>query len=132
MSSYLTFYVQHKGDDKKHPIVSYSRNNDIYQAFDENLHIAFCYNEIKYTELNEEDIILVLDNIKNDISKAEGRLQKYEKYANGNSECIEEIIQIKDYISDLKITYYKVMAIMDVISNISYGSDVEHVYCNIS
>lgn len=131
MSSYLTFYVQHKGDEKKHPIMSYSRNNDIYQAFNENMNIAFCYNETSYTELHNEDIMLVMGNIKDDIEKAKARLQEYEKHADGNSECIEEIISIKDYIKDLQSTYYRIMTIGDIIGDIKFGNDVEHVYCNI-
>lgn len=132
MSSYLTFYVQHKGDDKKHPIMSYSRNNDIYRAFDENMNIAFCYNKIVYTELTEGDITLVLNDLRKDIDSAEKRIQEYEKHANGNPECIDEIIQLKEYVKDLEITYYKILTIEDIISDIQFGNDVEHVFCNIS
>ena len=34
------------------------------------------------------------------------RLQEYERHAAGNLECIEEIIQMKEYITDLYKTYY--------------------------
>ena len=131
MSSYLTFYAKFKGDDKKHYILSYSRNNEIYQYFDDNLNIAFCYDETKYTEITINDIELVLSNIKEDIDKGEKRLQEYEKHADGNQECIEEIIQIKEYVTDLYKTYYKILTIQDMISDINICGDIEHIYCNI-
>lgn len=131
MSSYLTIYVQHKGDDKKHPILIYSRNNDIYQAFNENLNIAYAGMEDKYSELTENDISIVLGDLQKDIDSAERRIQEYEKHAAGNSECIDEIIRMREYRDDLQRTYYKVESIMDIMSDIPYGSDIEHVYCNI-
>lgn len=131
MSSYLTFYAKFKGDDKKHYILSYSRNNEIYQYFDDNLNIAYCGNEMKYTEITINDIELVLSNIKEYIDKGEKRLQEYEKHAAGNQECIEEIIQMKEYITDLYKTYYKILTIQDMISDINICGDIEHIYCNI-
>lgn len=131
MSSYLNFYAKFKGDDKKHYIVSYSRNNEIYQYFNENLNIAYCGDEMKYTEITINDIELVLSNIKEYIDKWKARLQEYEKYAARNQEYIDEIIQMKEYIADLYETYYKILTFQDILSDINISSDIEHIYCNI-
>ena len=59
MSSYLTFYIVPKEEGSK-PIalLNYSRNNDIYQYFVDNVRVAFVGMEEnpQYTELTEEKI----------------------------------------------------------------------------
>ena len=86
---------------------------------------------MKYTEITINDIELVLSNIKEYIDKGKARLHEYEKHADGNLECIEEIIQMKEYVADLYKTYYKILTFQDILSNINISSDIEHIYCNI-
>jgi hypothetical protein len=47
MSSYLTFYLVPKGEDKK-PLTftSYSRNNDVYQSYNKELNPKNLYSSI--------------------------------------------------------------------------------------
>ena len=105
MSSYLTFYLVPKAEDSKPlDLISYSRNTDVYQYFDEVLHVAYIGigNEKQYTELNTSKVDKVLEELRNDISKAQKRMAEYEKHANGNTEIIEEVISQKEYIEDLE------------------------------
>ena len=56
MSSYLTFYIVPKEGNKPIALLNYSRNNDIYQYFVDNVKVAFIGMEEnpQYTELTEE------------------------------------------------------------------------------
>ena len=110
MSCYLTFYGVPKVDLVKKedgseikpiPIVSFSRNNDIYRYFDENCNIYFCFDKTDYTEINDSHINLIENDIKEDIRKSEKRLTEYEKVAHDNPELVNEIISIKEYLEDL-------------------------------
>ena len=119
MSCYLNFYgvpckPRENGDDEdllpkaeldetKKPIciVSFSRNSEIFQYFDENCSIHFCYNETKYTDIEESDVDRVIGDINNDIRSSEKRLAEYEKYAGSNPDFIQDILSTKEYIEDL-------------------------------
>lgn len=118
MSSYLTFYgvpklkkVEEKGDDygkkvedpnaEPVEIVSFSRNNDIYRYFNDNLNIPFCSDGMKYGDITPNDVDTVENDIKSDIKRSEDRLKEYEKYAGQNQEYIMEILNIKEYLEDL-------------------------------
>ena len=74
MSSYLTFYIVPKEEGSK-PIalLNYSRNNDIYQYFVDNVRVAFVGMEEnpQYTELTEEKIDWVIHDLKYALSETE-------------------------------------------------------------
>ena len=105
MSSYLTFYTKNKDDAKPIPLVSYSRNSEIYQQFQDSIHPAYIGmdTDCKYTELTVEKVDSVISAIKEDLQKAEVRLHEYEKHAGGNMDIIEYIIEQKEYIEDYKM-----------------------------
>ena len=150
MSSYLTFYgipkletenkeglVEPKTEDtnaKPVAIVSFSRNNDIYRYFDENLNIAFCFNEDKYSEISGADVNKVESDIQNDIRMSEKRLYEYEKYAGNNPEYIQEILSVKEYLEDL----YRVLHYTEFIAHIvneasfKYKGGFTKIVANIS
>lgn len=138
MSSYLSIYIvpkrKNEREEKEHILLaSYSRSSDIYQYFDENLNIAWIGNsdETPYTTLSKEDISHVLDEFTKDINTAQTRLTEYEKYAANNPEYIQEIIGLKEYISDLQYWKDKTSFIDDMIESIDYYDDIEEVCCNI-
>ena len=137
MSSYLTFYgikkekkmenQEKSGDttDVKEEyidIVSFSRNDDLYRYFDENMNIAFCYEGVSYTPITTRDVDKVIDDIKNDISHSEKRLFEYEKHAGENTDLIHEILSVKEYLEDL----YRVLHYTEFVGHIVYDASLEY------
>jgi hypothetical protein len=151
MSSYLTFYGIPKDKQKydkmgnvesviempKVPlsIFSFSRSSDLYQAFYENIHIAYLGDndpEKSYTELTTGLVETVISGIKDDIEKASKRLNEYEKHVSDNAELIEDIISMKEYIDDLKDTLHRTYMIYSLVEDTTYScSGFEKILCNI-
>jgi hypothetical protein len=135
MSSYLTFYIVPKEEGSK-PIalLNYSRNNDIYQYFVDNVRVTFIGMEEnpQYTELTEEKIDWVIHDLKSDISKAQKRVEEYEHHVDGNMDIIEEIISQKDYIDDLKYALSETEFIKQFVTEATHSwSDYNKVLCNV-
>lgn len=131
MSSYLSFYlVPRAHPEEKLLLQSFSRSNEVYQRFSDNLNIAYTGNEEKYTKLTISDVESVIQDIDADITKAETRRTEYEKFCYGNPESIEEIISIKEYIRDLQSTRDYISFIRDVLTDLDY-SGFSDVLCNI-
>ena len=138
MSSYLNFYLipkKEEGKEEKYiALTSYSRNTEIYQRFSELLNPAFIgtEGEIKYSYISREDIEDVLQDFDKDIQKAKARLSEYEKYAAGNCECINDIIEMKEYLEELQYWRAKASFIADIIEDIDlYNEDLEKMACNV-
>ena len=136
MSSYLSIYIVPKRKTKDEPkkyviLTAYSRNTDIYKYFNDV--ISPTYNEDGYTSLTKNSISMVLDSFKEEIDSANKRLVEYEKYAINNSDLINEIIELKEYIEDLQYWKDKTSFIQDLISDIDYyDNGIEEVCCNIN
>lgn len=131
MSSYLSFYlVPRAHPEEKLLLQSFSRSNEVYQRFSDNLNIAYAGNEEKYTKLTISDVESVIQDIDADITKAETRRTEYEKFCYGNPESIEEIISIKEYIRDLQSTRDYISFIRDILADLDY-SGFSDVLCNI-
>lgn len=136
MSSYLSIYIvpKRKSDkeEKKYIIVTaFSRNSEIYQYFNENIHPVFADNEDSYTTITKESIREVVTDLSKDISNSKDRLAEYEKYAKYNPDYIQEIIELKQYISDLQYTQGEVCFIEEMIDGIDFYEKIEEVCCNI-
>lgn len=131
MSSYLSFYlVPRAHPEEKLLLQSFSRSNEVYQRFSDNLNIAYAGNEEKYTKLTISDVESVIQDIDADITKAETRRTEYEKFCYGNSELIEEMISTKEYIRDLQSTRDYISFIRDILADLDY-SGFSDVLCNI-
>ena len=131
MSSYLSFYlVPRAHPEEKLLLQSFSRSNEVYQRFSDNLNIAYAGNEENYTKLTISDVESVIQDIDADITKAETRRTEYEKFCYGNPESIEEIISTKEYIRDLQSTRDYISFIRDVLTDLDY-SGFSDVLCNI-
>lgn len=107
MSSYLNFYVipKEENDEKKKPVflTSFSRSNELYSIFYDNLHIAFIGDEKeKYTELSSVVINSLLSNADHNINNISKRIIELEKHAAGNMEIISEILDLREYLEELK------------------------------
>jgi hypothetical protein len=131
MSSYLSFYLVPKAHPEERLLLqSFSRSNEVYQRFFDNLSIAYAGNEEKYTKLTVSDVESVIRDLDDDIAKAEARRVEYEKFCHGNSELIEEMISTKEYIRDLQSTRDYISFIRDVLTDLDY-SGFSDVLCNI-
>lgn len=133
MSSYLNIYGITKEEKKRKLLISYSRNNDIYQEIDEELNLPWNGDgDDNYRQLFTSDIEAVINNLQGRIKQSNNRLTEYEKYANGNAEIIDEIIGLKEYIKDMEITIYKLYFLLDVVSDTNDGyNDFEKIECCI-
>jgi hypothetical protein len=131
MSSYLSFYLVPKAHPEERLLLqSFSRSNEVYQRFFDNLSIAYAGNEEKYTKLTVSDVESVIQDLDGDIAKAEARRVEYEKFCHGNSELIEEIISTKEYIRDLQSTRDYISFIRDILTDLDY-SGFSDVLCNV-
>ena len=136
MSSYLSIYIvpkrEYKGEEKKYiRLTAYSRNTDIYKYFNDAINPAYAGNEDKYTSLTSASIGMILYSFKEEIDSAKKRLVEYEKYAISNSNYINEIIELKEYIENLQYWKDKTSFIQDLILEINPDSEIEEVCCNI-
>ena len=131
MSSYLSFYLVPKAHPEERLLLqSFSRSNEVYQRFSDNLSIAYAGNEEKYTKLTVSDVESVIRDLDDDIAKAEARRVEYEKFCHGNSELIEEMISTKEYIRDLQSTRDYISFIRDTLTDLDY-SGFSDVLCNV-
>lgn len=144
MSSYLTFYFVPKKKEgqttENEPLrmMSFSRNNDIYQLFYENLNVPFIgmdENKMNYLELKPEQIKnYVIDELKDDIAKAERRLNTYYKVCppQDRHTTIEDILSCEEYIQEMKDTLSMVETILHMVSDTCSGyNDFEKVLVNV-
>ena len=134
MSSYLTFYAKSKDEGSKPiPLVSYSRNNEIYQQFNDIIHPVYIgnSNECQYKTLNVEQIDSVIKEIESELRKVKFRLEEYTKHASGNMDMVEYIIEQKEYIEDLEYTLYRTMFIRELVSDSLYSWSNHEILCNI-
>lgn len=137
MSSYLTFYLVPKGEDKK-PLTftSYSRNNDVYQSYYEELNPAYIGNddEPNYTELTPKKALQVVNAAKDNLKKAEkalnNRISAYKELNDTSEEAIQDIASTREYIEELKEGLAELQYIYNWVSDIEY-SDFEKVLINI-
>ena len=139
MSSYLSFYVVPKRKSKEEPkdyviLTSYSRNTELYRVFNETVNPVFLgYGEIQYTTLTKEHMAQIKEEFESEIKKCKDRLETYEKYATGNPDYINEILDLREYIEDLNFWKDKSSFIQDLIQDLEFYDDgIEEVCCNIS
>lgn len=143
MSSYLTFYLvpkKDKGEDKEPlALMSYSRSSDIYQAFYENINVAYIGNDDKsnYTELTKEMVDDVVNTIKKDYDEAQksfnARMDAYRSVKlEGETfeDYVEDFQSTTRYLEELKETITQVELIASIVDDLEY-SDFEKVLINI-
>lgn len=138
MSSYLSFYIVPKRKSQEEPkkhilLLAFSRNSDIYRYFDENINITWIGNneETPYTTLTMEDIHRVLEDISSDMDSSQRRLVEFEKYAAKNSDYVNEIISLKEYISELQYAKHQTEFIALLLEGMEFYEEIEEMCCNI-
>lgn len=143
MSSYLTFYLVPKKDkgEVKEPLafLSYSRNSAIYQAFYENINVAYIGNGDKpnYTELTKDLVNKVVDAVKTDYDDAQknfaARMEAYKAVKlEGKTfeDYVEDFQSTTLYLEELKENIARVDLIAFMVEDLEY-SDFEKVLINI-
>lgn len=143
MSSYLTFYLVSKKDkgEAKEPLalMSYSRNSDIYQAFYENINVAYIGNGDKsnYTELTKEMVDDVVNTIKKDYDEAQKSFNaRMDAYRSVKLEgetfdtYIEDFQSTTSYLEELKETIIQIEFIASMVEDLEY-SDFEKILINV-
>ena len=156
MSSYLTFYLVPKKTRKKYDfnkddghteidvelstgtplvLVSYSRSNEIYRAFNETLNPAYAGMEEKYTELTTDGCKRVIEDLESEIKSTEKRLEidyKMLKEGGYSSELWDDIHSMEEYASEQKETLESVRHICSLVNECTNGyNDFEKVLINI-
>lgn len=156
MSSYLSFYVVPKKTKKRYDfdkdnghteieiklsegqpllLMSYSRNSNIYQAYNETLNPAYAGMEEKYTEVSHKDAQRVVMEFEDDLKKSEQRLAinyKMLKEAGYSSELWEEIQSEESYIAEQKESLNELKFIASLIYECTNTwTDFEKVLINI-
>lgn len=155
MSSYLTFYLVPKKTKKNYfytengekeseiklseglplTFMSYSRSSAIYQIFDENMSIAFCGNEEKYTEITPEDMHRIYETLNDEIQNLENKLKidyKIIKECGCSSEMWEQIHSTEDFLKEQRELLAKIQGIVNIVSEVTNGyTDFEKVVANI-
>lgn len=138
MSSYLSFYIVPKRKSQEEPkkhivLLSFSRNSDIYRYFNENVRITWIGNneETPYTTLTRDDIHRVIEDISSDMDSSQRRLTEFEKYAAQNADYVNEIISLKEYISELQYAKHQTEFIGLILEEMEFYEEIEEVCCNI-
>lgn len=155
MSSYLSFYLVPKLTKKKYTyedytskeeeikisegiplfLTCYSRNSDVYQAYNETLNPAYGGMEDKYTEVSYEDAKRVATEFEEDLQKSIDRLAinyKILKEGGYNEDIWSEIQSSEEYIKEQKETLQQLNFIAGLIHDITkHTSDFEKVLINI-
>ena len=128
----MNFYVTPKTENNTKQylmLLTYSRNNMIYNYFKYNLDIPWAGDEEKYLSSDEKCISIVLTNINDDINKLEKRLTEYKKHLSSE---IKNIIEMKEDLEDLKKCRNNIYFIVDLLVTNDIIKDFEEISCNIS
>lgn len=122
MSSYLNICIPLE-NDKRIIIGEWSRNSNIYTAFNENCNVPYGPENAK--DLTNADLNDVYDNSKREIEKTNKRLEELEKHANGNLDIIEEILNWKVYIEENQEVLNYVSVLKDILCSLNppYNTD---------
>lgn len=136
MSSYLNIYLKPKKSEEKLLLASYGRNNEVYQAINENIHIAYIGNsendEDNFTKLSAGDLQDVIHDCEETISHCKKRLDAYNKHLQKTVEGVNEILELEEYIDELKETLHTIQDWYSIAENIEDDfTDFEGMYANI-
>ena len=151
MSSYLTFYLVPKKTKTKYTpegavkvqlpdieplsFIYYCRSSEVYQAYYENLHPAYCGDDEKYTELTYEDAMLVVKKFEEDVERVRNRLKidyKILKEGGYSEEVWEDIHSMEEHLSELEETLRDLKYIARLVYSVTEDiNDFERVLINI-
>jgi hypothetical protein len=122
MSSYLTVYVKLKNVEKPAPIISWSRNNDVYQAMYRNVAYIGNGDEWQFSDLTEDLINNAIEEINSNNKKSKAYLEEYEKHAGENEGYIQCIIEFKEELKYAEKAIQELEFLKSLVQEASYGS----------
>lgn len=149
MSSYLTFYVVPKKNeklkdewergiesmtpDKPLALLIYSRANPVYQAYYEELNPPYIENENPYMKVTYNMSLQVRDSVASEISRQEERLETLYKMMKNGGDVYSDIMSAEEYIKELKDTKDECNHICSMIYDIDelQCTDFECVMINV-
>lgn len=145
MSSYLNFYLVPKKkegqEEEPKPLLfqSWSRNSNVYQAFDENFSIVYVGNKEAYTDITPSIVKDVIMCIEEDLEKVKKRLKEkvnlFKEVSISSLEIYEnyqdDYLSTKEYIEDLEEQIADLRGILTWVSDLEY-TDFEKVLANIT
>lgn len=121
MSHAMSIYLKPKGKEEYIYLFYYGGNSNVYQQFRENG--LDCYEgtgeDSNYKELTKGDLNYILNDLNRDIIRIKKQLSIKEKYANGNSEIIDDIISSQDYIDELEEAKIDIKFLLDLVEMMS-------------
>ena len=121
MSSYLTVYVKLKNVEKPAPIISWSRNTDVYQAMYHNVAYIGNGDEWQFSDLTEDLINNAIEEINDKTKRSKGYLEEYEKHAGENEDYIHNIIEIKEELDYADHAIHELKFLRSIVQEASYG-----------
>lgn len=121
MSSYLTVYVKLKNVEKPAPIISWSRNNDVYQAMYHSVAYIGNGDVWQFTELTEKLINGGIEDINENIKKSKAYLEEYEKHAGENEDYIQSIVEIKEELGYAEHAIQQLEFLKSLVQEASYS-----------
>lgn len=122
MSSYVTVYVKLKNVEKPAPIISWSRNTNVYQALYHNVAYIGNGDEWQFSDLTEKLINEGIEEINEDIKRSKTYLEEYEKHAGENEDYIRSIIEIKEELGFAESAIHELEFLKSLVREASYGS----------
>lgn len=147
MSSYLTFYLQpaqKKAEKPEEPmfLASYSRGSDVYQAFYEELGIAFSGDKKHpYTEITVSDVRFVVKEHREEIVRIKQQIATMQKHLATISnpividERMNRIEELEEYVKELVSAFKELKHIEYLVETVEMNkeySSFSKVLANIS
>lgn len=133
MSSYLTFYLKPKKEDKDIiSLISYSRNTQIYKMFMDGINPTYIGigDETLYTELTKDKINTVIEEIDYNIKNVKRLIETYEKCL--TSDNVEYIIELKEHLEDLETALNRTNFIKELVYEADLGcANYSKILCNV-
>lgn len=157
MSSYLNFYIVPKKSKKKYHfdaesktekeevveiskgepvlLMSISRADEVYQAFNDTLNPPYFYKGNEFSELTYDDVRRVVTDFEKSVKSTEDRLKvtyKMMKESGYHEELFEEIMSFENYLSEQKETLSELKSISSLVYNITEDyTDIEKILINV-
>ena len=145
MSSYLNFYLVPKKkegqEEEPKPLLfqSWSRNSNVYQAFDESFSIVYVGNKEAYTDITPSIVKDVIRCVEEDLEKVKKRLKEkvnlFKEVSISSLEIYEnyqdDYLSTKEYIEDLEEQIADLRGILTWVSDLEY-TDFDKVLANIT
>lgn len=139
MSSYLNIFLVPKNSDKPLYFQGFSRNNDVYQAFNDVITPPCTLDGDTYMDLTVDIVDRVIDDLNTQLNDAIKRrnilTEAYNKLLHLNSEVVTEYLDEyqsqSEYISSLEENIQHLKHIRFWIQDIK-DSDFEKVVINVS